>query len=240
MNIKDLYAIGGIRAVLLEGVGMLHRQYLRPVFPKCDLNPTYAGVEVPSADANVRIFDYTVPWTTDGRRPWHEHNLITAASDTISSGDDVIVVGGGTGAAAVHFSRVTGESGKVIIYEASPDQADICKKTIEANDSPSSVTIRNKVIEKAISLYGNEEPAETIPATELPTADVMVLDCEGAERVILESAAEFPDRLVVETHGTFNAPTAKIKQLLKNRGYQVTISGVEASSNDVYILIAER
>ena len=238
MNTRDLYAIGGFTAVISEAVGAIYRRALRPNLPQKNRCAKFAGIKVPSVEVDGRIFDESVPWMTPTNRKWHEYDLIRAAKSIITEGDSVLVVGGGTGAGTVHFAQYTGASGRLRVFEASPEQAEVCRKTVEANEVPCPVNIRNQTVGEVISLYGDDTAADTISPTELPKADVIILDCEGAEKEILGSEADLPNRVVVETHGVFEAPTDEIQRMLKDRGYSVKCTGVENLAHDVRILTA--
>jgi hypothetical protein len=55
----------------------------------------------------------------------------------------------------------------------------------------------------------------------LPECDVLVLDCEGAEVDILTQMDIWSDVVIVETHGIFDAPAKKIREILVEKGYKV-------------------
>jgi hypothetical protein len=63
--------------------------------------------------------------------------------------------------------------------------------------------------------------APAIAPDELPSCDVLELDCEGAELDILERMTIQPRALVVEAHGVFGAPTETVRRVIESRGYQV-------------------
>lgn len=240
MNVRDLYLIGGLRAVLLEGFGMIYRRTLRQILPKRNSHVLIAGVTVPTEKATVRAFDRMVPWTTEGHRPWHEHDLIQSAQSVLKRGDDVVVIGGGTGVSSVRFSQMVGENGSIVVYEASSEQVAQCRHTIEENRTPAAITVINATVGHAIELYGDDEPSESIQPSDLPGCDVMILDCEGAERPILNDDSPLPDRLVVETHGVYGSPTDEIRTILAEKGFETRETGVENSNDDVRILTAHR
>jgi len=240
MDIKDLYHIGGMKAITLESIGMIHRRILRPYLPETNLTPEFSGINVPSAEVDSRYFDQIVPWATPGNRKWHEHDLIKVARSTISRGIRVIVVGGGTGASTVHCAREVDSLGEILVFEASSEMAEICRRTINANSTPCPVTVRNQTVGEAVKLYGDDAPSDTVSPIELPEADVMVLDCEGAEKEIISSEYDLPNKLVVETHGVFGATTEEVEKILINRGYKVQRVGNESITDDVRILRAEK
>ena len=65
-----------------------------------------------------------------------------------------------------------------------------------------------------------------LPPSQLPTCNVLEMDCEGAEVEILREMTIQPRVIVVETHGLYGAPTDLVASLLEKRGYVVSDRGV--------------
>jgi hypothetical protein len=61
----------------------------------------------------------------------------------------------------------------------------------------------------------------TVHPSELPSCDILELDCEGAEIGILRDMTIQPRVIAVETHGFLGAPTSAARELLEARGYHV-------------------
>jgi hypothetical protein len=83
-----------------------------------------------------------------------------------------------------------------------------------------------------------------LPPSQLPSCDVLQLDCEGAEVEILRETMIQPRVILVETHGIFGAPTNLVASLLEKRGYVVTDRGLAeprlaelCTKNDVRVLL---
>jgi hypothetical protein len=88
------------------------------------------------------------------------------------------------------------------------------------------VSVHHAVIAKPIFVYGEIGPVLT--PSQLPSCDVLELDCEGAEADILREMIIHPRVVLVETHGQFGAPTNLIASLLEKRGYVVSDRGLAA------------
>lgn len=138
----------------------------------------------------------------------HKRALCNAVVGTVDEGDSVVVVGGGRGVAAVHAAR---RAADVTVYEGAAEMVDTLEETARLNRVETRMDIRHGIVGEAIDLYGNGEDAEYVSPNVL-CGDVLVLDCEGAEQEILPT--ERFDRIVVETHPEFGAPTERIRDAI--------------------------
>jgi Methyltransferase FkbM domain len=82
---------------------------------------------------------------------------------------------------------------------------------------------------------------------ELPPCDVLELDCEGSEVGILRDMLIEPRIVAVETHGFLGAPTGDVRNVLENRGYQVSDLGfaeprleTECAKRDIRVLVGKK
>jgi hypothetical protein len=137
--------------------------------------------------------------------PQHKAVLAGAVRDVVSPGDRVIVVGGGRAVVAVHAARC---GGVVTVYEAGADAMRVTESVLALNDV---------VFETQAAVVGEPGAVAGTPATDRvdPAAlegDVLVLDCEGAERDILP--VDGFDHVVVETHPEHGSPLATISDAL--------------------------
>lgn len=138
-----------------------------------------------------------------------------------------------------------GSDGQVITYEGAVEAADDILDTLQLNDVRKIVTLERAVVGEEISLWGDREDGEIVPPDELPDCDVLVLDCEGAEVVILEEMEIRPRAMIVETHGLYDAPKSKVADRIKSLGYDVQDYGVAEErvadfciENVIYVLAA--
>lgn len=172
----------------------------------------------------------------------YEAALVSGIRNSVRSDDSVIVIGGGYGVSTVVAAHQAGPQGDLLVFEGADDRVEILRETVEMNCVPATVEIRHANVGEFADpddAYG-EATTETVPPQDLPKADVLVMDCEGAEREIVERLSHEPDQIIVETHGAWGSPTEEMKQLLENRGYQVEEVGVEDADQDVKVLRGTR
>lgn len=155
----------------------------------------------------------------------YEAALVAGLRAQVRSGDTVVVVGGGAGVTACIAARLAGASGSVICYEGSPSGVADIRRTAERNGMSGLIDIRPAVVASAIDVWADRS-AKVVPADALPQCDVLELDCEGAERLILDKMTIRPRAIVVETHGIFGAPTKAIGDKLGALGYTVGDLGI--------------
>ena len=167
----------------------------------------------------------------------YEAPLIEAIRGNVSEGDDVLVVGGGLGVSSVVAARQVGDEGSVVTYEGSEHRCRICRETAGLNGVADRVTVKHGVVGDEGEVFGDSsEPA--FPVADLPPADAIVADCEGAELGLLGEYPHKPSRIVVETHGCFGSPTAEVESLLQSQGYDIVQNVPENADQDVRILVA--
>jgi len=137
--------------------------------------------------------------------PQHKAVLAGAVRDVVSPGDRVIVVGGGRAVVAVHAARC---GGVVTVYEAGDAAMRVTESVLALNDV---------VFETQAAVVGEAGAVAGTPATDRVdpaglTGDVLVLDCEGAERDILP--VDGFETVIVETHPEHGSPLATISDAL--------------------------
>jgi hypothetical protein len=191
---------------------------------------THNGVTARGA----KLFDLT------DRFPEYEADIIAALREHVRDGDDVVVVGGGFGVSSVVAARRVGDDGSVTTYEAGADQYDLVAETLEINDVEDRVDVEHAIVGSAVSTYTPPEDASVVDAGDLPTCDVLEMDCEGAELEILRNLEVRPRVVVVEAHANFDAPEADVRAELDRLGYDVVDRGVEDEAKGIVILTAVR
>lgn len=165
--------------------------------------------------------------------PEHEAELISAIRNYIKSGENVLVIGGGTGASTVAVAHQVGIKGTVITYEGNKNSVDVVNDTITLNKVEDRVSVKHAIVEKPIHLMGFVGEAPTILAKDFPAYDVLVMDCEGAELPILQNLTIKPRLIIVETHPMFDSPEEKIIELLKNLNYDVISNDLRQKSLEI-------
>jgi hypothetical protein len=165
--------------------------------------------------------------------PDHEAELISAIRNYIKSGENVLVIGGGSGASTVAVAHQVGIKGTVITYEGNKNSVSVVNDTINLNKVEDRVSVKHVIIEKPIHLMGFIGKAPTLLAKDFPACDVLVMDCEGAELPILQNLIIKPRLIIVETHPMFNSPEEKIIELLKNLNYDIISNDLRQESFEI-------
>lgn len=212
----------------------VYNSVLRPYLPTTRRLVLRNGI--PSRK-ELKLLDFNVEF------PEYEEALCSAVRNSVSVGDTVVIIGGGWGVTATISANRVGKSGSVTVFEASNKMVDLARETVEINSVQDIVDVNHSCVESyqedIIETYGASS-APVISPEELPDCDVLELDCEGAENTILEEMTISPEKIVVEVHDVFDAPEDEIREILTNKGYEVTRRGVEDGEKGVYVLTAER
>jgi len=106
---------------------------------------------------------------------------------------------------------------------------------MELNAVAEWVDVHHAIVGEALSINGQAGAAQTVPPDELPSCDVMQLDCEGAERSILSSLHEYPETVIVETHPRYGASTHDIQKILSEQEYTLEQSEPDPVAGDVLL-----
>lgn len=184
-----------------------YNRTLRPHLPR--KFGVYAGVTV----------RWPVLLDLTDRLPEFKSGLVGAIGETVEDGDRVTLVGGGRGVSAVHCVRAG--AGRVDAYEAAAEMLEIARETTEIEGCAGSVAFHHALVGEAVDVFGEFAEAAWLDPADLDAGDVLVLDCEGAERSILAGLEARPRAVVVETHPEQGVPTAEIRDLLERAGYAV-------------------
>lgn len=178
-------------------------------------------------------------------RPSYEGKIVHAIKECVSKDDTVVILGGGIGIATVHVDRKLRSKGKIHVFEPSKYMMELHRKTTDINNVTSKIEIHNKAVKSIKKSWGKSEDIFIEPV-DIPRADVLICDIEGAEAEALPYVKKY-NTIIVETHGLYGAPTEKIESILDNKGYNVTNIGVaepnmwrENLRDDVMILVATK
>lgn len=231
----------GIRYTIMEAIPHLHRHYLRHHLPRRPIKLN--GVRT----HQKRLFDEIVPYPLGHPNPSeYEAALVAGLRDRVEPGDTTLIVGGGWGVTAVVAAEESAPDGQVHVYEASEEYAEHVRETAALNDAEDRIDVTNAVVSRAISVLGDSTAETVIPPSELPSCDILELDCEGAELDILKDLSIEPRVILVETHGKYESPTEEVADCLNSHSYtvvddRVAETGPMAEScreNDIRVLIA--
>lgn len=212
----------GLVSLTRVGVSYLYANFLRDFFPTERTAVRYNGVESP---VEVCVFDpyvpeYDSPWHADDI-PDYEDEEVTGLHRHVSEGDTVLVIGGGFGVTSVVAANEAGESGSVVTYEAAENCVERVERTVRHNDVADQVDVNHAIVSEPIDLRGDPGDAGIVSPSELPDADVVEMDCEGAELEILREMEITPRTVLVETHAQFGAPRDRVLAVLEERGYRI-------------------
>jgi hypothetical protein len=169
-----------------------------------------------------RLFDGIVPGVnTESDRPDYESGLVDGIDEHVRVGDTVVIVGGGYGVTVLAAAEKVTAEGSVIVYEGAASSVDHIRELIEAKGVSDRVQVRHAVVGEPRSLRGDRGNARAVAPAELPDCDVLELDCEGTEMEILPAMNVRPRVVLVETHGTYDAPSDAVESELETLGYEI-------------------
>jgi len=207
------------------GVATYYREYVWPSLPVRDGFHYRNGIKV--AGVRRRWFDGIVPFRTPGRSKtrFKEPNLYQIRKH-VRRGDVVGIIGAGFGVSCMVSARETGDAGKVIAYDGDIERVQTARKSLAINDPPECVSIEHAVVGSGFGDFDFAGVRRIKPA-ELPSFDVLEMDCEGAEHEILPQLSIRPRVLIVELHHekgwtTYDSPEPII-EILGAMGYNVEL-----------------
>lgn len=207
----------GSVALLREAIGFIYRHALRRILPSTGYY-TYADIPVQKR----KPLDSVIPGVSYTDNPDHESALVSELQDRVQPGDRVVVVGAGSGTTSVIAAKRATESGNVISFEGSSGQVQQARNTIALNEVQDRSEVRHAVVGPAIHLSSSAgDNVEKLSLEELPDCDVLELDCEGAEKEILNDMVITPRVVIVETHPHFDSVPERIQEILESRGYNI-------------------
>lgn len=222
--------------VLRRGVPFAYEEFVRARLPKHERVVRFNEVRTQAGD--VCVADRFIPWFNV---PWYhsdiadyEQPLINSLRETVSVGDEIVIVGGGWGVTAVVAARLVGEAGHVTVFEGSAQRVKDIHGTLSLNDLSGRVTVRHAIVGNVVALTGVPSGAEQVAPRSLPECDVLEMDCEGSEVDILSQLAIRPQTIVVETHRNEDKVRAELNRLR----YKIISWGVE-KPGEIFVLTAK-
>lgn len=224
--------------LLLRLLRPIYDRTLRPFLPAAYIYRN--GVLVPE----IKALDVSA----NRMRPEFKAGYIDAIRTNLHSDDTLVEIGTGRGVATVVAAR---HVKKVISFEGSPEQADLARRTVHANVPHEDVDIITAVvgdIEDAILFEGaSTNPMEiaepdvlsSLKIDQLPSGDVLLLDCEGMEIEIIASVGNRFNRVIVEAHPAFEAGDKVVRDVLQERGFtKINRNDYNSSRPDKGVFIA--
>lgn len=166
---------------------------------------------------------------TDVVDPDYKQGTIDPLREYTRHDDRVVVIGGGLGVSAVVAAH-HGES--VVVYEGGVEWADRVRETADLNRVDGTIQVREAIVGDEFDVYGDDHTESRVAPSELPSCEVLEMDCEGAEQPILERLEIEPRIVIVETHPAFGVEPGEIREQLEVRGYDI-VNRYELSTGNV-------
>jgi len=143
---------------------------------------------------------------------------------------------------AVHAARAAGDAGRVHVFEAAAGRVDTVRETARLSRLDDRIAVAHATVGSSVRVADEGSVGSIKPPQTLPDCDVLVLDCEGAERQILtELGPQWqPPVILVETHPMFDSPPQAVRELLVDGGYEVVNETTEESPRGTLTFLTAR
>jgi hypothetical protein len=234
MTVKELLK-RAIKIIQSEGLKTLCKkvppyiyEQLWPFLPKDSAWITYNGVKITSQRITDKYVGSYIKQYTDYSRPDYEPVYIPAIRDYVSTGDSVIMIGGGNGVSAVVAAKQVGSGGNINLFEGAASEVEKCRQTRAINDITCELNIHHAVVGSNVSLRGEMRGAKCISPNELEKCDALLIDCDGAEFSILNNLKTRPKKIIVEHHPVPGSDGMdvkykpnRIRNILDDLGYEI-------------------
>lgn len=159
----------------------------------------------------------------EDRNPDLEGGIVSCHEKITKTGDEVVIIGGGEGITTVRAAMITGERGKVTIYEGGKESIDRLNDIIRMNNVEDRCEPHHAVVGVERNVYGgNSASAESVSSDKIPDCDVLELDCEGSEIDILTDISIHPRAVILELHPwNFQEDPHELLDILVEKGYKI-------------------
>jgi hypothetical protein len=245
-KLRAIYKEMGISGLGWRGFSYVYKNAIRPAMP---VHSTifYGGIPIGRRKIGDSLLSrlFNPPLLDD--IPGYEHALVSALRNNIREGDNVVVVGGGVGVTATIAAIAVGENGSVKCFEGDMHGVVSVQKTAALSRVGDRIKVYHAIVGEEIDVWGSSPSNIAVRPNELPSCDVLELDCEGSEIGILRDMLIKPRVVAVETHGFLGSPTADVRNILEHRGYQVSDLGlaeprleVECDNLDIRVLVGRK
>jgi hypothetical protein len=233
---RNVYNNNGVSALFIRGVGFIYNRTIWSLIPETEDYQEFNNVK----RRRRRKFDKYVPFPTrsSSNSPEYEDNLGESIRSYINTGETVLEVATGVGITAVIAARCVGDEGKIITYEGSKSRVKEAENVVELNDVIDKVEINQGIVESDSSRLSDGNSADNIiPVSELPSADVFIIDCDGCEFGILNNSGKLPKKIIVEHHAVLDIQPEieyqpdRIRDRLYDLGYDI-LSETETEMNE--------
>jgi hypothetical protein len=192
----------------------IYRKYVRHRLPR--RRTVLNGVVTKAA----RLLD------PESRSPDHKRQHVGLIKQHVQEGDEVVEVGSGYGVCTIWAAR---QGASVTGYEGSSEMVEVVRDAVVVNseihdiDFSERIDVRHALVGEGIDVWGSTAEAAVVHPSDLPSCDVLILDCEGAETDIVPAVVGNPSRAIVEVHPQFDADTETIRETFASAGYETTV-----------------
>jgi len=195
-KVKSAYRIlveRGIFGLYKSFINYVYKNKIRQYIPKGE---KIVQNEVVLPDKKRILDSYFLENSKDV--PNREDGIVSAHKAYTWLGDSVVIVGGGNGITGVRAAKIVGQEGCVLVFEGAKENAKKIEDTFYINDINASFKINHAVVGETIDVWGDAKGADKIRPHQLPSCDVLELDCEGSEVEVLEKMNITPRVLIME------------------------------------------
>ncbi|WP_169051867.1 SAM-dependent methyltransferase [Halorhabdus amylolytica] len=162
----------------------------------------------------------------------HKPGMVEGIARVVDPCDTVVEIGSGMGVLTVRAARETTRHGRVYGFEAGKDRVSWARETVELNDVDEWTSVTHGLVEGGDMVWGKMGEPKRLSVEELPDHDVLITDCDGGERPILNGLTPdtVPDAVVIESHGMHGVPTEWVRDRLAALGF--TVQNVRPTSTE--------
>jgi len=217
-------------SLLYRIVQLAYNRVLRPHLPATHWVaagiPVYGSDDDPLAPKIVDIGENVQSYKPE---------LIAAIKKYVGTDDDVGIVGGGRGVDSIVATR---QGGDVTAYEAAGEMVEIAKKTIEWQALENKIHFQHAIVGEDVEVYGTDIGEKVSPSS--LSHDVLVMDCEGAEKSVIQGLDYLPRVLIVETHPERGMSTKKTEVAIENAGMTLmNATNVEGGPKQIIVAMCD-
>lgn len=223
----------GLIPLLYAGIRYVYINTIRPNL-SCQRYYEIRGITVYSSTICEKrldgVFGIDRSWPQNHKKP--NCDFIRKYAD---KGDTVVIIGGGYGISSVVAATTVGQTGTVSIYEAAEKLIDELLNTLSVNEVAKQTNVYHAAVGNVVDLKSSTGEAEKVQPVDLPSCDVIEMDCEGSEIDIIPKLSTSINTIIVETHPSKGVPTTTVEGALEDQGWEIVESASDRKSGDVLV-----
>jgi len=137
---------------------------------------------------------------------------------------------------AVHAAR---NARQVSVFEASEEHVEITRNAARRNNVAGRINVYHGLVGPEMRVHGPTANAPVIEPEDLPSANVLEMDIEGAELHVLENLQFRPRVMIVESHPQLKSPDSAVRSAIERLDYQIE-STEQMGGGDNSLFVARR